>query len=47
MRRDINREAKMIALARLVIDARDRAKSVEAIEVQCGLMVTLDAITAS
>jgi hypothetical protein len=41
----IDREAELVALARLVIYARETAKGLKSIEVEAGLSVTLEAIT--
>ncbi|CDZ29925.1 Hypothetical protein NGAL_HAMBI1146_07700 [Neorhizobium galegae bv. officinalis] len=41
----IDKEAELVALARLVIYAREAAKGLRSIEVEAGLTVTLEAIT--
>ncbi|CDN51470.1 Hypothetical protein NGAL_HAMBI2427_54810 [Neorhizobium galegae bv. orientalis] len=41
----IDMEAELVALARLVIYAREIAKGLKSIEVEAGLSVTLEAIT--
>lgn len=42
---DVDRKAELVALARLVIYARETAKGLKSIEVEAGLSVTLEAIT--
>ncbi|MGK6317460.1 hypothetical protein [Neorhizobium sp. DT-125] len=42
---DSDREAELVALARLVIYARETAKGLKSAEVEAGLSVTLEAIT--
>ncbi|MCC2609353.1 hypothetical protein ABK249_11310 [Neorhizobium sp. Rsf11] len=41
----VDRKAELVALARLVIYARETAKGLKSIEVEAGLSVTLEAIT--
>ncbi|MFB9948456.1 hypothetical protein ACFFP0_06320 [Rhizobium puerariae] len=42
---NIDREAELVALARLVIYARETARGLRSGEVEAGLSVTLEAIT--
>jgi hypothetical protein len=45
MTQDIDRDAELAALARLLVYARDTARMLKSREVEAGLLVTLEAIS--